>query len=190
LGLIEDTSKITTANFKDKGDVILLLGRNMGEIGGSEYLAVVYGLVAGEPPGIDLAAERAVQRVCLTAIGQGYVKSAHDCSEGGLAVALAEGCVLDRKHPIGANISVDYGGKREDFVLFGEDQSRIIITAEAADVAEILQTAAEHDVHCTAIGTVGGDSLVIGKSIRVPCGSLSEAYYGTIGRVMERKGIL
>jgi len=85
LGLIEDLRHVTGARFRSAGDVIMLIGRTEGHIGGSEYLALEHGQTTGDAPPIDLEFEKKVQRACLEGIASGYIRSAHDCSEGGLA---------------------------------------------------------------------------------------------------------
>jgi phosphoribosylformylglycinamidine synthase II len=157
VGLIEDTSRITTQGFKDEGDIIVLLGSNTDELGGSEYLKVVHGIQAGRPPRIDLQTEKGIQQCCLDAINKGYVKSAHDCSEGGLAVALAECCITGG---IGAAVELE-DNIRKDALLFGEAQSRIIITISPDNLDALLKLAKDRQVAVSVIGRVGGDKLSI-----------------------------
>ncbi|MGI6702963.1 MAG: phosphoribosylformylglycinamidine synthase subunit PurL [Clostridia bacterium] len=157
VGLVEDTSHITTQGFKEEGDAVLLLGENTQEAGGSEYLKVVHGLEQGSAPRLDLDKEKRVQDCCLELIRAGVVKSAHDCSEGGIAVALAECCISGG---IGAEIEFE-SRCRKDFLLFGEGQSRIVITACQSDLERIKDTAARLDVPCTVLGRVKGKELVI-----------------------------
>ncbi|MBI4003632.1 MAG: phosphoribosylformylglycinamidine synthase subunit PurL [Candidatus Omnitrophica bacterium] len=102
-----------TANFKDEGDAILLLGETREELGGSEYLATIHGRKAGKPPRVDLKAERALQEFMVEAASRGLVKSAHDCSDGGLAVAIAESCIMDEAHLIGA--TAQFGVRNSEF---------------------------------------------------------------------------
>jgi len=126
VGLLEDIDRFTTQWFKANGDVIVLLGRTREELGGSEYLALWHGMVRGAPPWIDLAVEKQVQQVCAAAIAQGIVRSAHDVSDGGLAVALAECCITAPEQFRGVVIELQ-GAIRPDALLFGESQSRIIL---------------------------------------------------------------
>lgn len=158
VGLIEDLDYRCTQDFKDEGDIIILVGETRVELGGSEYLSVVHGLEGrGTPPQLDLELERKVQQAVLEAIRKGLVKSAHDCSEGGLAVALAESCISGG---IGAEIySIE--NIRGDALLFGESQSRIIISASENNVAELIRHLTLMEVPFTRLGTVGGEELRI-----------------------------
>lgn len=157
VGVIEDTSHITTQGFKEEGDVIVLLGENTQEAGGSEYLKVVHGLERGSAPKLDLDREKRVQGCCLELIRGGTVKSAHDCSEGGIAVALAESCISGG---IGAKVELD-GCGREDLLLFGEGQSRIVITVRQSDLERVKDAASRFGVPVTVLGRVRGKELII-----------------------------
>ncbi|MDI6706164.1 MAG: phosphoribosylformylglycinamidine synthase subunit PurL [Bacillota bacterium] len=157
VGLVEDVDHITTQAFRDEGDVVLMLGVNKGEIGGSEYLKVIHGMERGAVPELDLQTEKKVQECCLEGIRKGYVKSAHDCSEGGLAVALAECCISGN---IGAVVSCG-DGLRKDALLFGESQSRIIITTSPDDLARVEELARKTGVDCLNMGHVGGSTLEV-----------------------------
>ncbi|MDP2858982.1 MAG: phosphoribosylformylglycinamidine synthase subunit PurL [Bacillota bacterium] len=186
LGVMEDQDRRTTPGFKSAGDMIILLGTTREELGGSEYLKLVHGLVAGTPPALDLQLETAVQAACLDAIEQGIARSAHDCSEGGIAVALAECCFSAEDGAKGAEVSLegaaavehsagaacagpdDAGadragpdGIRKDALLFGESQSRIIVSCSPVDAGRILSIAQEHRAPAAVIGTVGGQKLRI-----------------------------
>ncbi|MDO9572274.1 MAG: phosphoribosylformylglycinamidine synthase subunit PurL [Candidatus Omnitrophota bacterium] len=165
VGLLKDKSKAVTLYFKNSGDVILLLGKNKEELGGSEYLKTIHGLKRGACPSLDLKLEKSVQKTALEAIEKGLVKSAHDCSEGGLAVALAEACMSNPAKKIGAVINLDSGKMRKDALLFGESQSRIILSAKAKDVKKILQIAKKNKTPLAVIGKVGGNRLVINRLI-------------------------
>ncbi len=155
VGLLDDVAFATDQWFKTDGDVVALLGETREELGASEYLAVRFGLVRGEPPSLDLARERAVQRSCLEAIRLGLVRSAHDCSEGGLAVTLAESCMGRAGGPIG--VDVELGGTiRPDALLFGESQSRIVVSLRGSDWPKLQEIAAAHRVPLERLGTVGG----------------------------------
>ena len=153
VGLLDDVSWATGQWFKTEGDLVALLGATREELGASEYLAVRFGLVQGEPPALDLARERAVQRVCLEAIRAGIINSAHDCSDGGLAVALAESCLGPT--PIGVDVRLE-DTIRPDALLFGESQSRIVVSLKASDWSRLQMMAEAHQVPVTRLGTVGG----------------------------------
>ena len=160
VGLVEDLSHITTQWFKEEGDVIVLFGESLPEIGGSEYLKVVHSQERGLPPDLDLDKEAALQHAVLDAIQAGLVKSAHDCSEGGLAVALAECCFRGEEDPIGCEVEV-FDRFRMDAALFGETQSRVVLTARNSNVIRLKDAAGKHGVPCMVIGKVGGDRLAV-----------------------------
>jgi phosphoribosylformylglycinamidine synthase len=185
LGVIEDLRHVTGAAFRDQGDVIILLGETAGQIGGSEYLSVVHNIVAGEPPSLDLGLERRVQSVCLESIRTGMVKSAHDCSEGGLAVALAEGCILGEPRIIGATVSGGPGGVRPDMYWLGEDQSRILLTVSPGDERAVLEIARRSSVAAAVIGTVGGRDLRLGGDMRIDTVELRDCYFGALEALVE-----
>ena len=103
VGVVESLDHVTPATFSHDGDEIVLLGEPTNELGGSEYLKTIHGIVAGAPPECDLARERALIEALLEAIALGAVRSAHDCSDGGFAVALAESAIMDRNRPMGAS---------------------------------------------------------------------------------------
>ena len=166
VGLLEDVRKLVTQGFKDEGDVIVLLGKNNGDLSVSEYSQSVLGhtmdelIACGEIPRLDLHLEKNVQDVCIRAAEEGILKSAHDCSDGGLAVAITESCFssLNRKS-IGAEVSLDSSGLSEAEILFGESPSRIIVTVGADNLANLRSIAG--DCPMAVIGTVKGDSLSV-----------------------------
>lgn len=184
VGLVEDLGHITTAWFKQPGDVILLLGENSGDVGGSEYLKLQYGEIAGDCPALDLELEKRVQDCCLRAIRDGLVASAHDVSEGGVAVALAECCFLAPEQRLGCDIHLESTG-RKDFLLFGEEQSRIVISVAPRNVARVEQLAQELDVPAQRIGTVTASEFKINESIHLQVSELEHAYRQTIREKME-----
>jgi len=157
VGLIEDVNNITSQAFKEEGDKIVLLGTNMGELGASEYLSVVCNIERGQVPRLDLEIEKKVQQCCLEGIGKGLLKSAHDCSEGGIAVALAECCISGN---LGARVELKENF-RKDALLFGESQSRILITVANWDLPDVLALAGRMGVDCQLIGDVAGERLEI-----------------------------
>ncbi|AIE73308.2 MULTISPECIES: phosphoribosylformylglycinamidine synthase subunit PurL [unclassified Synechocystis] len=129
VGLIPDLTKTVGQGWQVTGDLIYLLGSNAQNVlGGSEYLAVIHQTVAGQPPSLDFDLEKAVQKACRHGIGQGWLNSAHDCAEGGLAVALAESCISAN---LGAEVMINANEQRLDQLLFGESASRIIVSIDA-----------------------------------------------------------
>lgn len=167
LGVIEDTKHITTQWFKESGDVVMLIGMTNNDLGASELLYDLTGATEGAVPSIDLEAEKKVQQVCLTAIQEELVSSAHDCSEGGLAVALAESCFSSySRDAIGAKIDLREHAKLSaladaNALLFAESPSRIILSVKAENVARVKEIAAEIGASIAQIGEVGGKELTI-----------------------------
>jgi phosphoribosylformylglycinamidine synthase subunit PurL len=160
VGLIENGERVIRPGFRDAGDRIVLLGETKDELGGSEYLRRIHAREGGFPPLLNLAAEKAVQKSCLDGIEADIIKSAHDCSEGGLAVALAEAAIMSGgRH--GAVITLPDLPIRKDAHLFGESQSRIIVTVEDKHFPELQRRCAEEGVPLAVIGRVGGDRLMI-----------------------------
>lgn len=157
VGLVHDTEHITTQGFKSEGDVILLLGDTFAELGGSEFQAVVHGVTEGRPPQLDLNTERKLLDAVLGAIQNGLVRSAHDLSEGGLAVALAESCISGG---LGASVQLNTE-LRHDFALFSESQSRILLSASAEKAKELEDFIASRGVPVQVIGQVEGQNLDI-----------------------------
>ena len=168
VGLLEDASQTTTRVFKTDGAAVVLLGDNLGEIGGSEYLATMHNTVAGKPPVIDLKRESALQKLIVKLIRDGCIESAHDCSEGGLAIALAE-CTFDGS---GLGVSADLTAVRVadsdeppdsqfsiNATLFGESASRIVISVASEHLDTIMTAASEAEVTAREIGRVGGDTI-------------------------------
>ena len=185
LGLIEDAKHTTTQWFKAAGDVILLLGVTQNDLGASEILSVLAGETSGAVPRLDLEAEKAVQKVCLDAIRAGLVRSAHDCSDGGLAVALAESCFSSyRRNAVGARIDLSehakLSGPQRAALFFGESPSRIIISLKPEHVAEVKNIAGQAGVDCAVIGETGGAELSVacdGESlIEITVASLEEIW--------------
>lgn len=129
VGLIPDITKVCGQAWQNEGDLIYLLGASVKPtLGGSEYLNTIHQTVAGKPPVVDFELERAVQKACREGIRQGWVKSAHDCAEGGITVTLAECCISSG---LGAKITLS-GENRLDTVLFGESASRIVVSIPVA----------------------------------------------------------
>lgn len=185
VGLIEDMKQVTTQWFKDRGDLIFLVGENTPEVGGSQYLKSIHNRIAGQIPGIDLDFELKVQEFCLTAIREGLVASAHDTSEGGLAVALAECCIASPKNNLGAVIKLK-SQMRPDFLLFGESQSRIILSAKQKNADRLKRLAKRFQVPLKKIGTVGGKALKINTLLSLDLDSLKRAYFRSIPNLMEK----
>ncbi len=185
LGIVDDISDITTQWFKDEGDLIFLVGENREELGASEYLHTIFGKNVGPVPQLDLTFEKLLQDALLAAIKAGWVKSAHDCSDGGLAVALAEGAISNRDRMIGAEIYLD-DNIRPDALLFGETQSRIIITASETTGEKLVDHFAAAGLPIAAIGRVGGRFLKINDEINLSIEEMNSAYYESLRTKLER----
>ena len=222
VGLIDDEKHITTQWFKDEGDVIILVGTEPNRpraaahldegvaapsLGGSRYLKVCHGLKIGPPPQVDLAHEIKVQNAVRNLIREGLVESAHDCSEGGLAVTLAESC-FNPERLFGAEISVTRASglrgeesavvarrgeedrKRDACAtLFNESQSRIVISVRPENLDNAIAILGEHDVPFQQLGKVGGDELQIridGQTYRWPVTEIYDDWWNAIRRAVEQ----
>jgi phosphoribosylformylglycinamidine synthase len=174
VGLIEDAATVVRRPFRAEGDVVVLLGSTRGELGGSEYLRMTHGMIRGVPPELDLARERALQELLVALAAAGLMSSAHDCAEGGLAVALAE-CCFDSGQGVDASIpgvddagpDIERAGLKEVAALFGESASRVIVSIGESRAAELLSRAAAAGVPAAIIGRVGGDRVRVTVAGRV-----------------------
>ncbi|MFQ5851765.1 MAG: phosphoribosylformylglycinamidine synthase subunit PurL [Candidatus Binatia bacterium] len=182
VGLLANVERHVTPWFKSAGDLVVLLGCTREELGGTEYLKVVHGLVRGTPPWIDLKLERAVQRSCVKAVEKGILCSAHDVSEGGLAVALAECCVAGSGRALGVTIKL-HEMMRGDALLFGESQSRIIVSVKEKDLHRLREISAKEGAPTQVIGEVGGAHFVVQPMIRLPVEELRAIW----GSALERR---
>lgn len=190
VGVIDDIDFLTGHAFQSEGDAILQLGDNTDEIGGSEYLYRFHeGLVAGHPPSVDLLAERSLQQAVLAMIRTRRVRSAHDCAEGGLAVALVESALGEGDDPVGVDIDLP-DALPAAALFFGEAQGRILISCAADDVEALLAIAGEHGVPARRIGQVTAASAGVrirgaGTEIFCRTASLSEGYFQTLPSIMD-----
>jgi phosphoribosylformylglycinamidine synthase len=195
VGVLDDISKATGMAFANSGDLIILLGTCTGELGGSEYMATLHGLEEGRPPHLDLDREVRVQGVTLEAIREGLVNSAHDCSDGGLAVALAESCIAGN---VGAHIELeaDIEASREtrlDALLFGEAQSRIVLSVRPQHLPRLQALAHIAGIPLCRLGSVGGVRLTIADNrkgflhpvIDAQVADLEATYRNAIARLMS-----
>ena len=187
VGLIDDEKHVTTQWFKEAGDVIILVGQIGNELGGSSYLKVCHGLKIGPPPRVDLANEIKVQTAVRHLIREGLVKSAHDCSEGGLAVAVAECCFHPEKL-FGAEINLKAGGTPAATVLFNESQSRIIISVAPADLEKATSILRGSAVPFEQLGKVTAEELCIRadeETFRWQIADLYDDWWNAIRRAVE-----
>ena len=185
LGLLDDVSAHATMAFKNEGDIVVLLGANevrgdAASLAGSEYLEIVHDKVVGRPS-IDLDLEAAVQRACRKAVAQDILNSAHDCSDGGLAVALAESCIAGN---IGFTASFAMSG-RWDAALFGETESRIVVSLPEDRLTQLEKTMLRRrSVPSVALGRVGGSRLSLGSTIDLDLSDADDAWNGGLERAV------
>jgi phosphoribosylformylglycinamidine synthase II len=196
VGLIDDEKHVTTQWFKDAGDVIILVGTvavvsdrrpENDLLGGSQYLKICHSLKIGSPPHVDLAHEMKIQNAVRNLIRGALVKCAHDCSEGGLAVTLAE-CCFNPETLLGADISLNAGDTPATTVLFNESQSRIVISVAPENVEKTVSRLREDDVPFQQLGKVGGDDLCIrvnDKAFRWRISDLYDDWFNAIRRAVE-----
>jgi len=190
VGLIDDLAHVTGATFRVDGDAILLVGEMGGELGGSEYLATIHGAVLGPPPKCDVEREKQTIDVLLEAIRSGAVTSAHDCSDGGIAVALAECCIANPEAESGADIDLtSWAHLANRTLLFGETQGRFVVSSP--DPARIEAIARKAGIPCNRIGAVRSTSpnlaISLGDGIlRADRATLRHAYHRAIPEIMSR----
>ncbi|MDG5767300.1 phosphoribosylformylglycinamidine synthase subunit PurL [Balneolales bacterium ANBcel1] len=178
LGLIEDCDNHTTpAGFQSEGDEVLYIGATRSGIDGSEYLSHVHGITAGDAPDLDLEFELQLQQALLEAIRAGLVVSAHDISDGGLAVALMEKAIFSGK---GAKLSLSLPGQSATEQLFSEAQSGVLITVSPANLESVVNRFQEADIPAYHLGTVGGDRLVIEEFADIPVADMTAIYEGVL----------
>jgi phosphoribosylformylglycinamidine synthase subunit PurL len=179
VGILDDVENHLTPWWKGEGDVVVLLGHTREELGASEYLAVIHGIVRGAPPWIDLEAEKRLHRLCLVAAQEHLLRSLHDVGEGGLAVALAE-CSFGGP---GLGVRVDLEqGVRLDALLFGESQSRMVASLRRRHLGRLRDLARREDVPFTVLGEVRPRSLVIGEVVDLPLEPLRERWRRSLER--------
>jgi phosphoribosylformylglycinamidine synthase len=184
VGLIEKEEHITTQFFKNAGDVIFLVGEIGDDMGASRFFKVCHGLKAGRPPRLDVERELAVQKAVRDLIQAGLVRSAHDCSEGGLAVAIAESC-FNPGRLLGAKIEIDGGAQREAATaLFNESQSRIVISCGPADAEKVLAALKSKNVPHQKLGEVAADTLSINE-FSWSIAEIHDDWFNAIRRAVE-----
>ena len=175
VGVIDDYGKRLGAALRAEGDFVLLIGSSHNDLGGSEYLKVEHGHVAGRPPALDLTRERAVNRLILSAAQSGYLHSAHDCADGGMLIALAECCLLGG---IGVRCPAvrPEPPLRLDAALFGESPSRYIVSVPSRAMPEMQSLARRHNVELSLLGLAGGDILEFEGQLKVTLAELRAAW--------------
>lgn len=180
LGLIDDLTKVMSSEFKNEGDDIYLLGSDRKEIGGSQYLKTIFDKVVGDAPDIDIDEEANLIDAILELIGEGVINSAHDTSEGGIAVCLAEKAMSS--DGLGCQVNID----GDNASLFGESHSRIIISASPEQATSISEIAVEYNLGLLKMGTVIEDDFIINDSINEPVEKLLAAYESALPNIMNK----
>jgi phosphoribosylformylglycinamidine synthase len=177
VGLLDDYGSRLEAGLRNEGDFVLLVGSSHNDLGGSEYLKVEHGRVAGRPPELDLSREKAVIKLVLAASRSNLLRSAHDCSDGGMLVALAECCLLGgigvRCPPVQPEAPV-----RLDAALFGESPSRFIVSVPSRAMPEMQTLARRHHVEISLLGLAGGESLEFEGQFKLSLAEMRQAWEG------------
>jgi phosphoribosylformylglycinamidine synthase II len=184
VGLLPDVTRSCGGAFVRAGDLVAILGETRGHLGGSEYLKGFFDKLAGRPPPLDAKAELALQQTVRALIREGRVSSAHDCSEGGLAVALAESCVMNGEKLQGAKVRLPMGEVAPHAFLFGEDASRVVLSFAPEHRDAVERACGEGGVPCAVVGEVGGPDLTVDGAFSVPLRALNKAYRSGIPAVL------
>ena len=185
VGLLENINQSTTIEFKGAGDFIVTLGALNGCLGGSEYLRTIHGKIQGPIPHLNLELEMGIQELCLEAIKKGIIKSAHDLSDGGLAVNISES-IVHSKQGLGAKLDVVRKLQNNE-LLFGECQSVIVVTLEESALYELILLAQKLDMHTQTIGRVTDtNSLVINDQINISRIKMENAYFKSLEKIMTQ----
>ncbi|MDZ7771943.1 MAG: phosphoribosylformylglycinamidine synthase subunit PurL [Balneolaceae bacterium] len=187
LGLVEDLEKhTTTPAFKGEGDAVLYIGAERRGLGGSEYLHAIHGLTAGDAPVLDLDFEKMLQDALLEAIHEGLLNAAHDLSDGGLAVTLAEMAIFSG---LGATVELDDLGGTDHEILFSEAQSGVVVTCEVEKAADVTAHFSDAGVPCHTLGTVGGDVLEMRGMAGLKVDKLAESYSSVFHDIMDGRSL-
>ena len=184
VGLVEKLSNVTTSFFKSSNDLIYIVGEDFEELGGSEYLKVVHGKVAGNCPKIDLQTELNLQKTISELIEKRLIESAHDISEGGVICALAECCIMNEEKLIGTEVNIPIR-TREDFSLFSESQSRVMVSVKTENKKKLEDLLKEKNQHFLLIGNTKANRFKVNNEILLELDELAEIYYSTIPRIMN-----
>jgi phosphoribosylformylglycinamidine synthase len=173
LGVLDDVARRTAIGFTGDGDELWLLGTTRDELGGSAWASVVHGHLGGRPPAVDLDAERALAEVLIAAASGGLLTAAHDLSDGGLAVALAESC-LRGGHGCRVGLADPFTG------LFSESAARAVVAVAPADAAAFAGLCRTNGVPAARVGAVGGDALTVDGAFDIPLEELRAAHTGAL----------
>lgn len=187
VGLLEDVDKRMTPWFVRKGDPIALLGNTAGHLGASAYLWVLFGRDEGTPPPLDMERERALQELLRLYASEGMVKSCHDCSTGGLLIAVAE-CGIAPHRTMGVVLDLQSKGLKRSGLLFGEDASRAVVSCSPSALDDVKAAADRSGIPFTVIGRVGGARLRVNvddeEIINLPMEEVRMAWDGGLTRVV------
>ncbi len=187
IGMVGETGSLDatmTADFKNAGDIVVLLGSTSGQIGGSEYLSTVHRTVGGRIPTLDIQAEKRLQEFVLDLIGEKLINSAHDCSEGGLAIAIAESLMGAGRKGKTLGLEMTFpAGIRPDYYLFGEDQSRMVVSMVEVNFKKIRELAILKKVPVQEIGRINDTGkFAVGTLISMPVARMIEVYDTSLAR--------
>jgi phosphoribosylformylglycinamidine synthase subunit PurL len=175
IGVIDDYAHRLEAGLKHEGDFVLLVGSSLNDLGGSEYLKVEHGTVAGRPPALDLAREAAVNRLMLAAAKAGQLRSAHDCADGGMLVALAECCLLGGMGVRCPALRPE-APLRLDAAFFGETPGRFIVSVASRAMPELQTLARRHHIEISLLGMAGGDTVEFEGQFRLHLDQIRQAW--------------
>lgn len=187
IGLLEDADHSITSYFKNAGDTVILIGVLKNYPGGSEYLSRIHGLVEGDAPEIDPVTEKVLIDILVDLAGKKLIRSAHDISDGGIAVALAECCFKGNGSNIGCEINLEDDGSRADYLLFSESQGCAIVSAEEGRVADVMKICSDFGLNASTIGKTVEDKFMINNFINTNVLEMDVAYHSAIERIMENQ---
>src|SRR5207248_1730785 len=170
VGLLDDLSKRCPAGFQEDGDLVFLLGETRDELAGSQYLQLLGARLKGRPPSVSLEMERRLQSALLDSIAAGVVRSAHDVSDGGLLIALAESALFGRRGLKCPNVT---GAMSREAFFFGESLGRVIVSIAPRQVPDLQRLMVHHQIPIHAMGVVGGENFQVGSDVRVPLDRLT-----------------
>ena len=196
VGVLEDASHVVTRTFKRAGTPVVLLGTSRAELGGSEYLACLHQLVAGQAPGLDLDAERRLQRLLVDSASAGLLLSAHDCSEGGLAITLAECCFDTGGIGVSATLPPALEPTHRDAwaataALFAESATRVVVSTAPENLETLLERAATSGVPAEVIGQTGGPDIVLaagGQTVQIAVAEAEQIWSSALERYFVQGG--
>jgi len=176
LGLVDDNQKIVTSHFKNEGDLIYLLGDHCHEVGGSQYLKEIHGLIKGDAPNLDLDKEALLYQTTLKLISESLLQSAHDCSDGGLAIAIMESCFNPSGKNTGCSVSLplEY---RKDIELFGESHSRIVVSVKSENKDRFETICSENNQKFLKLGVVKAEKIEMNDLIQLNTQDCAKAYF-------------